>query len=60
MFPSLYETLTFLAIRAGIHKIHVRIAIRKDPDQTLSSEAIWNDYELFVKTFLAGNQCFKF
>ena len=28
-----------LVIRAGIHKKHVRIANREDPDQTASSEA---------------------
>ena len=29
-----------LVIRAGIHKMHVRIANREDPDQTASSEAV--------------------
>ena len=29
-----------LAIRAGIHKMLVRIANREDPDQTASSEAV--------------------
>ena len=29
-----------LDIRAGIHKILVRIANREDPDQTASSEAV--------------------
>ena len=29
-----------LMIRAGIHKMFVRIANREDPDQTASSEAI--------------------
>ena len=28
-----------LVIRTGIHKMHVRIANREDPDQTASSEA---------------------
>ena len=27
-------------IRAGIHKMYVRMAIRQDPDQTASSEAV--------------------
>ena len=27
-------------IRAEIHKIHVRIANKEDPDQTVSSEAV--------------------
>ena len=40
------ETLIFLfsnklsVIRAGIHKMLVRIANREDPDQTASSEAV--------------------
>ena len=29
-----------LVIRAGIHKMLVRIANREDPDQTASSEAV--------------------
>ena len=29
-----------LIIRAGIHKMRVRIAHREDPDQTASSEAV--------------------
>ena len=29
-----------LVIRAGIHKMHVGIANREDPDQTASSEAV--------------------
>ena len=29
-----------LVIRAGIHKMHVRIANSEDPDQTASSEAV--------------------
>ena len=29
-----------LAIRAGIHKMLVRIANREDPDQTASEEAV--------------------
>ena len=29
-----------LVIRAGIHKMPVRIANREDPDQTASSEAV--------------------
>ena len=28
-----------LVFRAGIHKMHVRVANREDPDQTASSEA---------------------
>ena len=29
-----------LVIRPGIHKMHVRIANKEDPDQTASSEAV--------------------
>ena len=37
-----FQTLSnkMLAIRAGIHKMLVRIANREDPDQTASSEAV--------------------
>ena len=37
-----------LVIKAGIHKMHVRIANREDPDQTASSEAVWSGSALFV------------
>ena len=43
---SKFRTLSFLfsnnmmVIRAGIHKLLVRIANRVDPDQTASSEAV--------------------
>ena len=37
-----------MVIRAGIHKIHVRIANREDPDQTASSEAVLFGSSLFV------------
>ena len=37
-----------LVLRAGIHKIAVRIANREDPDQTASSEAVWSGSALFV------------
>ena len=37
-----------LVIRAGIHKMLVRIANREDPDQTASSEAVWFGSALFV------------
>ena len=43
-------------IRAGIHKMLVRIANREDPDQTASSEAVWSGSALFVHAFLAGNK----
>ena len=29
-----------MVIRAGFHKIHVRIANREDPEQTASEEAV--------------------
>ena len=44
-----------LDIKAGIHKMLVRITNREDPDQTTSSEAIWSRFALFVYAFLAGN-----
>ena len=37
-----------LIIRAGIHKLLVRIANSEDPDQTASSEAVWSGSALFV------------
>ena len=47
-------------IKAGIHRMLVRIANREDPekmvpDQTTSSEAVWSEYALFVNAFSAGN-----
>ena len=33
-------SIKMLFIRAGTHKMHVRIANREDPDQTASSEAV--------------------
>ena len=41
-----------LVIRAGIHKMPVRIANREDPDQTASSEAVLFGSALFVSTYL--------
>ena len=32
--------LVMFVIRAGIHKMHLRIADKEDPDQTASSEAV--------------------
>ena len=37
-----------LIIMVGIHKMHVPIPNREDPDQTASSEAIWSGSALFV------------
>ena len=38
-FLFLYSN-KMLAIRAGVHKMLVRIANREDPDQAVSSEAV--------------------
>ena len=38
-------------IRAGIHKMLVRIANREDPDQTASSEAVGSGPALFCLGF---------
>ena len=39
-------------IKAGIHKMLVRMAKREDPDQTASSsEAVWSGPALFVYAF---------
>ena len=46
-----------LLIRAGIHKLLVRIAYWEDPDQTASSEAVWSGSSLFFLDILAGNYC---
>ena len=37
---------------AGVAKMFARIANRKDPDQTASSEAVWSGSVLFFKAFL--------
>ena len=53
-----FQTLFFLfsnkmlVFSTGIHKTHVRIANREDPDQTASSEAVRSGSALFVYTFL--------
>ena len=44
-----------LAIRAGIHKMFVRIANREDPDQTASWETVWSGSALFAWTFFVAN-----
>ena len=36
---------------SGINKMHVRITIREDPDQTASSEAVLSGSALCVKAF---------
>ena len=42
-----------------IHKMLVRTAIREDPVQTASSEAVFSWSALFVYAFLASNSVFK-
>ena len=37
-----------LVIRAGIHKMLVRIAKGEDPDQTASEKSVWSVSALFV------------
>ena len=44
-----------LILKAGTHKMLVRIANREDPDQTASSEAVCSGSALFVLAFLPGN-----
>ena len=39
-----------LVIRAGIHKMLVRVANREDTDQT-TKEAVWSGSALFVYAF---------
>ena len=41
-------------IKAGIHKLLVRIANREDPDQTASSKAVFSGSGLFFHVFLAS------
>ena len=53
-FLFLFST-KMLVIRAGIHKMLVRIANREDPDQTASSEAVWSESVLFGYAFLTVN-----
>ena len=40
-----------LVSRAGIHKTGVRVANRKNPDQTASSESVWSGSALCVSAF---------
>ena len=44
-----------LVNRGEIHKMLVRIANREDTDQTASSESVFSESSLFVKTYLVGN-----
>ena len=46
-FLFLFST-KMLIIRAGIHKMLVRIANSRDPDQTASAEAVWSGSTPFV------------
>ena len=45
-----------LVIGAGIHKLLITIANRKDLDKTAPVEAVWSGSALFVWAFLAGNE----
>ena len=47
-FLFLFSKKKMVVIRAGIHKMLLRIANRTDPDQIASSEAIWPGSALFV------------
>ena len=38
--PGVDKEVTATSIRAGIHKIFIRIASSENPDQTASSEAV--------------------
>ena len=40
-----------LVVRAGIHKMLVRITNKKDPDQTASSEAVLSGSALLSRLF---------
>ena len=42
-----------LVIKAGIHKMCIKIANREDLDQTASSEAVRSGSALFIWAFLA-------
>ena len=52
-------TNKMLVIRAGSHKMLVRIANREDPDQTALSEAVWSGSVLFVYAFFCRQQVFE-
>ena len=45
------NTYKMLVIRIGIHKMLVRIANRKDPDQTASEEAVWSGLHCLSRHF---------
>ena len=51
-FPFLFSN-KMLVIRAGIHKMHVRIANREDPDQTSGLCCL-------PRPFSEGNKCLEF
>ena len=38
-------------MKAGTHKMLVRIENREDSDQTASEEAVWSESALFVNAF---------
>ena len=49
-----------LALTAGVHKKLVGIANREDPDQTVSSEAVWFGSALSVEDFWQATSVWKF
>ena len=55
LFLFANKMLVFRIWILNIHKKLVRIANRKDPDQTAPSEAVRSGSVLFVKAFMAGN-----
>ena len=58
LFSSFFSN-KILVIRAGIHKMLVRIANRVDPDQTTSSEAVRSGSALFVKALFGRQLVFQ-
>ena len=59
--PKILNSLLFLfsnkmlLIRAGIHRMPVRIGNRENPDHSASSEAVWCRSALFFWAFWGGN-----
>ena len=48
-----------LVIKAGIHKLLVRIANWEDPDQTASLEAVWSGSVLSVYALFGRQLVFR-
>ena len=53
-FSKISNTVHFMIIRAGIHKMFVRIANREDTDQTSSSDP-YPGSAMFVHAIVACN-----